>query len=189
MKIPAISITRRFECWPSASSIAPSAIASRFPCIRCLEGGDSGDRTGFGGFNCHRSSPSKRLPGLRKSARCYCRCLSRCTATQEKVARSNANDFQARISNSSGFHLITNTNESRQEERRSRRGPNVQASRCSVWLRSPSLHVPDYPQEAENTHVRRETLHEHVHRCLDCGKEFPYDWQEMKIVAPDKHAA
>jgi hypothetical protein len=25
--------------------------------------------------------------------------------------------------------------------------------------------------------------------CLDCGKEFPYDWQEMKIVAPDKNAA
>ena len=20
--------------------------------------------------------------------------------------------------------------------------------------------------------------------CLDCGKEFPYDWQEMKIVNP-----
>jgi hypothetical protein len=19
--------------------------------------------------------------------------------------------------------------------------------------------------------------------CLDCGKEFPYDWQEMKVVA------
>ena len=21
--------------------------------------------------------------------------------------------------------------------------------------------------------------------CLDCGKEFPYDWQEMRIVSPD----
>ena len=21
--------------------------------------------------------------------------------------------------------------------------------------------------------------------CLDCGKEFPYDWMQMKIVAPD----
>ena len=21
--------------------------------------------------------------------------------------------------------------------------------------------------------------------CLDCGKEFPYDWKQMKIVAPD----
>ena len=20
--------------------------------------------------------------------------------------------------------------------------------------------------------------------CLDCGKEFPYDWKEMRIVAP-----
>jgi hypothetical protein len=20
--------------------------------------------------------------------------------------------------------------------------------------------------------------------CLDCGKEFPYDWQEMKVIAP-----
>lgn len=20
--------------------------------------------------------------------------------------------------------------------------------------------------------------------CLDCGKEFPYDWHEMKVVAP-----
>jgi hypothetical protein len=25
--------------------------------------------------------------------------------------------------------------------------------------------------------------------CLDCGKEFPYDWQQMKVVAPTKHAA
>jgi hypothetical protein len=25
--------------------------------------------------------------------------------------------------------------------------------------------------------------------CLDCGKEFPYDWQQMKVVAPAKHAA
>ncbi len=24
--------------------------------------------------------------------------------------------------------------------------------------------------------------------CLDCGKEFPYDWQEMKIVTADKRA-
>ena len=22
--------------------------------------------------------------------------------------------------------------------------------------------------------------------CLDCGKEFPYDWQEMKMVAPTR---
>jgi len=21
--------------------------------------------------------------------------------------------------------------------------------------------------------------------CLDCGKEFPYDWQEMKLVRPE----
>lgn len=25
--------------------------------------------------------------------------------------------------------------------------------------------------------------------CLDCGKEFPYDWQQMKLVASGKHAA
>lgn len=26
--------------------------------------------------------------------------------------------------------------------------------------------------------------------CLDCGKEFPYDWREMKVVAmPRKRAA
>lgn len=25
--------------------------------------------------------------------------------------------------------------------------------------------------------------------CLDCGKEFPYDWQRMKVVAPAKNAA
>jgi hypothetical protein len=25
--------------------------------------------------------------------------------------------------------------------------------------------------------------------CLDCGKEFPYDWQQMKVVPPAKHAA
>jgi hypothetical protein len=25
--------------------------------------------------------------------------------------------------------------------------------------------------------------------CLDCGKEFPYDWQKMKIVSPTKRAA
>jgi hypothetical protein len=25
--------------------------------------------------------------------------------------------------------------------------------------------------------------------CLDCGKEFPYDWQQMKVVAPAKRAA
>jgi predicted transcriptional regulator len=25
--------------------------------------------------------------------------------------------------------------------------------------------------------------------CLDCGKEFPYDWQQMKVVAPAKNAA
>jgi hypothetical protein len=23
--------------------------------------------------------------------------------------------------------------------------------------------------------------------CLDCGKEFPYDWKEMKVVAKAKH--
>ncbi len=24
--------------------------------------------------------------------------------------------------------------------------------------------------------------------CLDCGKEFPYDWQEMKIItSPERH--
>jgi hypothetical protein len=24
--------------------------------------------------------------------------------------------------------------------------------------------------------------------CLDCGKEFPYDWQEMKvIISPEQH--
>lgn len=24
--------------------------------------------------------------------------------------------------------------------------------------------------------------------CLDCGKEFPYDWQEMKVISsPDRH--
>jgi hypothetical protein len=26
--------------------------------------------------------------------------------------------------------------------------------------------------------------------CLDCGKEFPYDWQEMKVIAHgEQHAA
>jgi hypothetical protein len=25
--------------------------------------------------------------------------------------------------------------------------------------------------------------------CLDCGKEFPYDWQQMKLVATAKNAA
>jgi hypothetical protein len=25
--------------------------------------------------------------------------------------------------------------------------------------------------------------------CLDCGKEFPYDWEQMKLVAVRKHAA
>lgn len=25
--------------------------------------------------------------------------------------------------------------------------------------------------------------------CLDCGKEFPYDWQKMKVIAPANHAA
>jgi hypothetical protein len=25
--------------------------------------------------------------------------------------------------------------------------------------------------------------------CLDCGKEFPYDWQLMKVVAPARNAA
>ena len=24
--------------------------------------------------------------------------------------------------------------------------------------------------------------------CLDCGKEFPYDWQEMKVVDPASQA-
>jgi len=24
--------------------------------------------------------------------------------------------------------------------------------------------------------------------CLDCGKEFPYDWQEMKFVNPNARA-
>jgi hypothetical protein len=24
--------------------------------------------------------------------------------------------------------------------------------------------------------------------CLDCGKEFPYDWQEMKVITrPEQH--
>jgi hypothetical protein len=23
--------------------------------------------------------------------------------------------------------------------------------------------------------------------CLDCGKEFPYDWQEMKVITSPKH--
>jgi hypothetical protein len=25
--------------------------------------------------------------------------------------------------------------------------------------------------------------------CLDCGKEFPYDWQQMKVVSTAKNAA
>ena len=25
--------------------------------------------------------------------------------------------------------------------------------------------------------------------CLDCGKEFPYDWQKMKVVSQTKRAA
>jgi hypothetical protein len=25
--------------------------------------------------------------------------------------------------------------------------------------------------------------------CLDCGKEFPYDWQRMKVVAAARNAA
>jgi hypothetical protein len=25
--------------------------------------------------------------------------------------------------------------------------------------------------------------------CLDCGKEFPYDWQEMKVVDPTTQAS
>jgi hypothetical protein len=25
--------------------------------------------------------------------------------------------------------------------------------------------------------------------CLDCGKEFPYDWKEMKIVCPQSESA
>jgi hypothetical protein len=24
--------------------------------------------------------------------------------------------------------------------------------------------------------------------CLDCGREFPYDWQEMKVItSPERH--
>jgi hypothetical protein len=23
--------------------------------------------------------------------------------------------------------------------------------------------------------------------CLECGKEFPYDWQQMKMTKPDRH--
>ena len=23
--------------------------------------------------------------------------------------------------------------------------------------------------------------------CLDCGREFAYDWQEMKVVTPEEH--
>lgn len=25
--------------------------------------------------------------------------------------------------------------------------------------------------------------------CLDCGREFPYDWQEMKVVSADEETA
>jgi len=25
--------------------------------------------------------------------------------------------------------------------------------------------------------------------CLDCGKEFGYDWQKMNVIAPANHAA
>jgi hypothetical protein len=25
--------------------------------------------------------------------------------------------------------------------------------------------------------------------CLDCGKEFPYDWSRMKVVSADSHEA
>jgi RNA polymerase-binding transcription factor DksA len=25
--------------------------------------------------------------------------------------------------------------------------------------------------------------------CLDCGKEFPYDWQRMKVISPRARAA
>ena len=25
--------------------------------------------------------------------------------------------------------------------------------------------------------------------CLDCGREFGYDWQAMKVIAPANHAA
>jgi hypothetical protein len=25
--------------------------------------------------------------------------------------------------------------------------------------------------------------------CLDCGKEFPYDWQQMKVISSDQKSA
>jgi len=34
-------------------------------------------------------------------------------------------------------------------------------------------------------HGERTTMATYV-VCLDCGKEFPYDWQQMKVIAPGK---
>jgi hypothetical protein len=39
--------------------------------------------------------------------------------------------------------------------------------------------VPSGGEASKNTYIV----------CLDCGKEFPYDWQQMKVIEPAKHAA
>lgn len=60
---------------------------------------------------------------------------------------------------------------------------NVKAGRCSVWLCPQALHFSENRNEA--TRLRGERMYI---VCLDCGKEFPYDWQQMKIVASGKQA-
>ena len=37
--------------------------------------------------------------------------------------------------------------------------------------------------------VRRQSLTGTYVACLDCGKEFPYDWQEMKVITSSWRAA
>jgi len=41
-----------------------------------------------------------------------------------------------------------------------------------------------FPITAKATPGRKDAGTYYV--CLDCGKEFPYDWQQMKVVPPAK---
>jgi translation initiation factor 2 beta subunit (eIF-2beta)/eIF-5 len=54
-------------------------------------------------------------------------------------------------------------------------------SHCTLPITVPRSRKPDAKDVAErrNTYIV----------CLDCGKEFPYDWEQMKVVPSTSRVA
>ena len=55
------------------------------------------------------------------------------------------------------------------------------------WHRNYSF--PISAKNANNTHPHAALLTGTYVVCLDCGKEFPYDWDHMKILSGEPEAA